>query len=81
MWSVEGWDETRSDTSWSGSGEVSFEIKPLPAVTVEAGPEFTRERDETQDVRTVADAAASETSARVTCSARSTRPSCRSTRA
>ena len=61
VWSVEGSYETRTDTSWSGSGEVSFEMKPMPAVTVDVGPEFTRERNETQYVRTFADHAATET--------------------
>ena len=40
-WSVEGNYESTRDGSWSGKGEVSFTFKPLPALSIRVGPEFT----------------------------------------
>ena len=57
VWSVDGSYESSSDGSWSGQGEVSFTFKPLPSLSVEIGPELTRQLTDAQYVRTVTDPA------------------------
>jgi hypothetical protein len=43
---------------WSGEGEVSVKVKPTPSLSIEVGPQLTRELNATQYVRTVTDPAA-----------------------
>jgi hypothetical protein len=57
VWSIEGNYESSRDGSWSAMGEVSLKFKPLPSLSIEIGPEFTRGVTETQYVRTVVDPA------------------------
>jgi len=57
VWSVQGEYESRPDGSWSGKGEVSFKFKPLPSLSIEVGPEYTRQLTATQYVRTLVDPA------------------------
>jgi len=57
VWSVQGEYESRPDGSWSGKGEVSFKLKPLPSLEIEIGPEFTRSLTDAQYVRTLVDPA------------------------
>jgi hypothetical protein len=61
VWSLEGAYDARPDGSWSGSGEVSLTVKPIPSLTVEVGPQLTRQLNVTQYVRTVTDPVASAT--------------------
>jgi len=56
-WSVEGGYESRPDGSWEGQGEVSLTFKPLPSLSVQVGPRYTRGVTATQYVRTVDDPA------------------------
>jgi hypothetical protein len=56
-WSLEGSYESRPDGSWEGRGELSFTFKPLPALSVSIGPEFSRQLTASQYVRTVTDPA------------------------
>jgi len=57
VWSVDGNYETRPDGSWSGEGEVSLKLKPLPSLSIEVGPKYTRQLTASQYVRTVTDPA------------------------
>jgi hypothetical protein len=57
VWSVDGNYETQPDGSWSGEGEVSLKLKPLPLLSIEVGPKFTRQLTASQYVRTVTDPA------------------------
>jgi hypothetical protein len=52
-----------SDTSggWEASGEFGVELKPTTALSITVGPEWTREFDTAQYVRTVTDPAAAAT--------------------
>jgi hypothetical protein len=57
VWSVDGKYETQPDGSWSGEGEVWLKLKPLPSLSIEVGPKFTRQLTASQYVRTVTDPA------------------------
>jgi hypothetical protein len=60
--SIEGSYSTESGGGWSANGELSLTVRPAPALSVEVGPEWTREFNDAQYVRAVADAAATATS-------------------
>jgi len=57
VWSVQGSYESSSTGSWAGSGELSVKVKPMPSLTLEVGPQLTRQLDDAQYVRTVNDPA------------------------
>jgi hypothetical protein len=59
--SLEGSYSRQPDGSWSGTGEVSFTLKPMPSLTIEIGPTLTRQLNAVQYVRTVKDPAATAT--------------------
>jgi hypothetical protein len=59
--SVNGAYETGRDGSWWSTGSATVTFKPMPAVTLEAGPAITRGLSVAQYVRTVADPAAAAT--------------------
>ena len=56
--SVNGGYETGRDDSWGANGSATVTFKPMPALTLEAGPAFMRGLSVAQYVRTVADPAA-----------------------
>lgn len=58
VWSVEGSYQSGTDGTWSGEGGVSLRVKPLPTLSLEAGPTLTRQLNAFQYVRAVADPAA-----------------------
>jgi hypothetical protein len=57
VWSVDGNYKTQPDGSWSAEGEVSLKLKPLPSLSIEVGPKYTRQLTAAQYVRTVTDPA------------------------
>jgi hypothetical protein len=58
VWELDGNYETRPDGSWSGEAEIELRLRPLPTVSFEIGPTFTRELTASQYVRAVTDAEA-----------------------
>ncbi|HNV03244.1 MAG TPA: DUF5916 domain-containing protein [Vicinamibacterales bacterium] len=58
VWGVEGSYESARDGSWSGEGGASLKVKPLPTLSLEAGPTLARQLNAVQYVRAVADPAA-----------------------
>lgn len=61
VWSIDGSYESGFDGSWEGQASVSLEFKPLPALSIRVGPEYTRQLNTAQYVRTVADPAVTAT--------------------
>ena len=58
VWSVQASYDSSADGSWSGQGGVSLKFKPLPSLSLEVGPSFTRQLDARHYVRAVTDPAA-----------------------
>ena len=59
--SLEGNLSSDTGGGWEASGQVSVTLRPTPALSAEIGPTWTREFNEAQYVRSVADLAAATT--------------------
>jgi hypothetical protein len=55
VWELRGSYDSRPDGSWTGAGEASITIKPVPSLSVEVGPVLTHGLTTNQYVRAVTD--------------------------
>jgi hypothetical protein len=58
---LDGSYETRPDGSWSAEGQFDVTMKPIPSLSISLEPTWNRQFNNTQYVRTVADAAVTST--------------------